>query len=56
MAIRHGTRARYQHGCRCDKCKATQCAYQRRYRERKANGLTRPVVVAGCRRLRCYKI
>jgi hypothetical protein len=41
----HGTRQRYNEGCRCDECKAAQRAYQRRYRERKANGLTRPVAV-----------
>jgi hypothetical protein len=42
-------RSRYLAGCRCDECKYAQSTYQRRYRERKANGLTRPlspVVVA----------
>jgi hypothetical protein len=46
----HGTRQRYGAGCRCDECKAAQRAYQRNYRERRANGETRPrsapVVVA----------
>jgi hypothetical protein len=45
MAPKHGTRQRYGGGCRCDDCKAAQRAYQRRYRERRANGETRPVVV-----------
>jgi hypothetical protein len=36
-AKNHGTRQRYGAGCRCVDCKAAQCAYQRRYRERKAN-------------------
>jgi hypothetical protein len=43
VAKNHGTRQRYGAGCRCDDCKAAQCAYQRRYREQKANGLTRPL-------------
>ncbi len=46
MAARHGTRQRYGAGCRCDECKVAQRLYQRKYRERRANGLTRPVVVA----------
>lgn len=49
MAV-HGTRSRYLAGCRCDDCTAAQRLYQRRYRERKASGETRPcsapVVVA----------
>jgi hypothetical protein len=42
MAARHGTRRGYNHGCRCDDCKDAQRLYQRRYRERRGNGLTRP--------------
>jgi hypothetical protein len=42
---KHGTRSRYLADCRCDECKEAQRVYQRRYRERKANGLTRPCVV-----------
>jgi hypothetical protein len=42
MAARHGTRRGYGEGCRCDDCKDAQRLYQRRYRERKANGETRP--------------
>jgi hypothetical protein len=42
MAARHGTRRGYGEGCRCDDCKYAQRLYQRRYRERKANGETRP--------------
>jgi hypothetical protein len=45
MTAQHGTRGRYNEGCRCGDCKAAQCAYQRRYRKRKANGLTRPTAV-----------
>jgi hypothetical protein len=46
MAAKHGTRSRYLTGCRCDECKYAQRLYQRRYRERKANGLTgSPAVV-----------
>jgi hypothetical protein len=41
MAV-HGTRSRYLAGCRRDDCTAAQRLYQRRYRERKANGETRP--------------
>jgi hypothetical protein len=50
MAASHGTRSGYLRGCRCDRCRHAQALYQRRYRERKANGETRPhsapVVVA----------
>jgi hypothetical protein len=41
---KHGTRSRYLADCRCNECKNAQRLYQRRYRERKANGLTRPCV------------
>ena len=44
MEVRHG-RKRYSMGCRCDECRTAQRLYQRRYRERVANGLTRPQVV-----------
>lgn len=29
---RHGTRAYYMHGCRCDACKAANMAYVRKYK------------------------
>ena len=49
-AKKHGTRSGYLTGCRCDRCRYAQRLYQRRYRERRANGETRPhsapVVVA----------
>lgn len=37
MAANHGTRRRYNEGCRCDDCKDAQRLYQQRYRERRAN-------------------
>jgi hypothetical protein len=46
MASEHGTRWRYEMGCRCDGCRGAQRDYQRRYRERRANGETRPSSVA----------
>jgi hypothetical protein len=50
MAASHGTRSGYLRGCRCDRCRHAQALYQQRYRERRANGETRPhsapVVVA----------
>jgi hypothetical protein len=49
LMAKHGTRSRYLADCRCAECKEAQRLYQQRYRERKANGLTRPlspVVVA----------
>ena len=42
MAASHGTRSGYLTGCRCDRCRYAQRLYQRRYRERRANGETRP--------------
>ena len=45
MPANHGTRWRYETGCRCDDCRAAQASYQRRYRQRRANGETRPPVV-----------
>jgi len=49
VASKHGTRARYLQGCRCDPCRAAQSAYHRGWRERRAAGLTRsrPNPVAG---------
>jgi hypothetical protein len=46
MAATHGTRWGYLTGCRCADCRHAQRIYQRNYRERRANGLTRPSVVA----------
>jgi hypothetical protein len=34
MAAKHGTRRRYNEGCRCDDCTAANAAYQQRYRQR----------------------
>jgi hypothetical protein len=45
MAARHGTRRGYNDGCRCDECKDAQRLYQRRYRERRTNGITQTPVV-----------
>jgi hypothetical protein len=58
MAARHGTRRGYNDGCRCDDCKDAQRLYQQRYRERKANGLTRSpaVVVAELPQADAYQI
>jgi hypothetical protein len=46
MAARHGTHKRYSTGCRCEDCTEAQRIYQRRYRERVANGETRPAPVS----------
>jgi hypothetical protein len=40
--MKHSTRSGYLAGCRCTGCKEAQRTYQQRYRERKANGTTRP--------------
>ena len=34
MAAKHGTRHRYNDGCRCEDCTAANAAYQQQYRER----------------------
>jgi hypothetical protein len=34
MAAKHGTRRRYNEGCRCDECKDANTVYQQRYRQR----------------------
>jgi hypothetical protein len=34
MAAKHGTRHRYNDGCRCDECRGANAAYRRRYRQR----------------------
>jgi hypothetical protein len=34
MEVRHGTRRRYNEGCRCAECTAANTAYQQRYRQR----------------------
>jgi hypothetical protein len=34
MAPRHGTRRRYNEGCRCKDCTADNTAYQQEYRHR----------------------
>src|SRR5947209_14415035 len=38
MAIRHGTRGRYNDGCRCDECKWANTSYRREKRARDAAG------------------
>jgi hypothetical protein len=45
MAASHGTQRRYVEGCRCDECKEAHRVSARGYRERRANGLTRPATV-----------
>jgi hypothetical protein len=35
MAAKHGTRHRYNDGCRCEDCTAANAAYQQKYRERR---------------------
>jgi hypothetical protein len=34
MAAKHGTRRRYNEGCRCDECTAANTTYQQEYRQR----------------------
>jgi hypothetical protein len=34
MAARHGTRHRYNDGCRCEDCTVANTAYQQQYRQR----------------------
>lgn len=38
MAARHGTRARYNDGCRCDDCVTANSSYQADYRQRRMAG------------------
>ncbi|WP_045380122.1 hypothetical protein [Mycobacterium kyorinense] len=38
MAAKHGTRRRYNDGCRCDDCTAANNTYQQQYRQRRAGG------------------
>lgn len=38
MSASHGTRRRYNEGCRCDDCKAAEAVYRSNYRQRKASG------------------
>lgn len=38
MAVRHGTRTRYNQGCRCDDCKMASREYDKRRRLAKAAG------------------
>lgn len=38
MSAAHGTRVRYNGGCRCDECKAANREYNRELRNRKAAG------------------
>ena len=33
MATKHGTRHRYNDGCRCEDCTAANAAYQQRWRK-----------------------
>lgn len=50
--IPHGTRSRYQGGCRCDLCRQASSVDGRRYRaERKAKGLGRSCKLSPFRRL-----
>jgi hypothetical protein len=44
MAARHGTRHRYNDGCRCDECKAANAAYQAEYRQRPTAVIPLPTV------------
>ena len=37
MAANHGTRRRYNEGCRCDDCTAANNAYQQEYRQRRVS-------------------
>ena len=39
MAARHGTRRRYNEGCRCEDCTAANAAYQQRYGQRPLTGV-----------------
>jgi len=45
MAATHGTQRRYVEGCRCEDCKEAHRVSARDYRERRANGQTRPASV-----------
>jgi hypothetical protein len=49
MAAKHGTRRRYNEGCRCDDCTVANTAYQQRYRQRPTAvvPLSAPVTLAG---------
>lgn len=50
----HGTRSRYQSGCRCLPCRVESARYARALVERLKNGEANPIISAGraCRRLR----
>ena len=39
---RHGTRARYKSGCRCDPCRGSNTAYHRRRREARLQPVEAP--------------
>jgi hypothetical protein len=45
MAAKHGTQRRYVEGCRCEDCREAHRVSAREYRERRANGLSRPTSV-----------
>jgi hypothetical protein len=45
MAGAHRTQRRYVEGCRCEECKEAHRVSAREYRERRANGQTRPASV-----------
>jgi len=45
----HGTRANYQHGCRCTPCKAANAQYQLTYRGLCARNIPRPCAVVSSR-------
>jgi hypothetical protein len=44
MAANHGTRRRYNEGCRCDDCTAANNAYQQEYRQRRVSPVVTPPV------------
>jgi hypothetical protein len=42
MAANHGTRRRYNEGCRCDDCTAANNAYQQEHRQRRVSPVVTP--------------
>jgi hypothetical protein len=45
MAARHGTRRRYNDGCRCEDCTAANTTYQQKYRQRPTAVVSLPAPV-----------